>query len=327
MIDDENIAIVVPNDVPIDFAVDATSAEIVNTYFRMLQSPKSEITVTESLRRITRLFGMNDVRAFAWHRLTLDEMLKIREALVAQKYPPSTVNMSLSAMRRLLKIGHALDLVTSQQNAALMLLDNITGARITKGRELSQDEIKALWRACDRLEPLETLQQRALLVVLVGGGLRREEVCRLPLNSLRDRDLYVIGKGNKERVLPVDDWMDETLVEWIDTRNTLEVHHNFMFCLLARGNKPLSPWSLWSKIAELAKRAGLVDEENKPTLAPHDFRRTFASRLLELGYDMSEVQRLMGHASMATTQLYDKRAMKALADKRRNTVMFDLDSP
>lgn len=306
-------------------AIDSTGAELVDTYLRSLQSAKSRTTMEEGLRRVTRaVSGSNDARAFPWHLLTYEQMIGIRARLVAAGYPPSTVNLSLSGLRQMLKIARVLGKTTSEQRAALDLVKNVTGKRVTKGRAFGEAEFLAMWTACDALEPLETLQCRAILGTLLGAGARREEVCELPARAHREGCLFIIGKGNKERKVPIDAWVAEHLDEWIETRKTLDPTHNLMFCTIGRKNDVVKPWALWFKVRGLASRAGIVDEKGRCTLAPHDFRRTFASRLLDQGFDLSEVQRLMGHASMATTQKYDKRAEIGLAEKRRKVRIFDV---
>jgi site-specific recombinase XerD len=304
-------------------ALDASSAEMVDAYLRSLQSPKSKTTMAESLQRMTRAAGYgSDARAFPWNRLDYNGMMTLRERLISAGHPPSTCNMSLSALRSMLKIAYVLGKITTDQRFAVDQIKNVRGKRETKGRELSNSEVKKLWKATSDLEPLECLQMRAMLSVFLAGGLRREEVCALPARALRDGDLHVIGKGNRERCVYVDKTMQEHLVEWLDTRKTLEVPHALMFITIGRKNGPLRVWNVWFKIRELAARAGLVDEQGQATIAPHDFRRTFATRLLDAGFDMSEVQKLMGHESIATTVKYDKRALKRLGSKRRELDLF-----
>jgi integrase/recombinase XerD len=323
VVDDENIAIVVPDDASNGVAVDATSADLVNRYVRGLQSTKSQTTARENLRRIVRAMGVGKMEYdLEWHKLTYDQLIAIRTRL-KELYPPSTVNMSLTAVRQLFKLGYAFEIVTDQQRAAINEVKNLKGTRITKGRALPEKEIQLLWSMCNKLEPLETLQRRAIIAVLLGAGARREEVCTLAVSDYKDASLRIIGKGNRERSLPVDPWMTEQLDEWTETRKTLDVPHDLMFCTISRSNKPLSTWALWFKIRELASRAGLVDGEGKATLSPHDFRRTFATRLIDQGMDVFEVQRLMGHSNVSTTQIYDKRSEQALADKRRAIRIFE----
>jgi integrase/recombinase XerD len=304
-------------------AVDATPALLVDGYLATLQSGRSHATMGESLRRITRLLGAgDDERAFPWHRLGFDEMHSVRDRL-ANAYPPATANLSLSAMRQMLKIGHVRGLVTDEQRRAVDLVKNVRGNRLVRGRALTDAELEALWVHCRSVNGARGAQVRALLTVFVGAGLRREEVCGLLVSGCRGDELHVVGKGNKERAVPIDEWTSTQLGEWLSARRQIGPHHGCVFCTLGRpGAPPFKVWTLWFTVREMAARAGLVDERGRPTLAPHDFRRTFASRLLEQGFDLSEVQRLLGHENVATTQRYDKRGERKLAEKRRGVVLF-----
>ena len=308
-------------------AVDGTPALLVNGYLSTLQSGRSYATMGESLRRITRLLGAgDDERAFAWHHLGFEEMQGIRERLAAA-YPPATANLSLSAMRQMVKIGHVRGLVSDAQRRAIDLVKNVRGGRLTKGRCLTDEELTALWGYTCSVQGLRGAQLRALLAVFVGAGLRREEVSGLLVSGCRGDELHVVGKGNEERAVPIDARTSKPLDEWMTARRQIGPHHGCAFCTLGRpGAPPFKVWSLWFTVRDMAACAGLVDDRGRPTFAPHDFRRTFASRLLDQGFDLSEVQRLLGHKNVATTQRYDKRGERQLAEKRRGVAIFAFDT-
>ena len=169
----------------------------------------------ESLRRITRLLGAgDDERAFPWHHLGFDEMQGIRDRLAAA-YPPATANLSLSAMRQMVKIGHVRGLVTDAQRRAIDLVKNVRGGRLTKGRSLTDAELESLWAYACSVQGARGVQLRALLAVFVGAGLRREEVCGLLVSGCHGDELHVVGKGNEERAIPIDEGTSRQLADWI----------------------------------------------------------------------------------------------------------------
>jgi integrase/recombinase XerD len=138
--------------------------------------------------------------------------------------------------------------------------------------------------------------------------------------------LRVIGKGNRERPMPVDEQMQDAIGVWLEERGALAPSHGGLFCSPHRPDWTLSPWSFWSLVRDAAHAAFGSSErcaKGCPCLeivtGPHDFRRTFATRLLDRGFDIRQVQVLMGHASPETTALYDKRDLNALFERRRKT--------
>lgn len=299
---------------PSSVAVDATAAELVESYLRTLQSEKSRTTIEESFRRLARVATggkSNDYRSIPWHRFDFDSLHGLHEGL-GLAYTPTTANLTFTALRQMLRVGFLRGKVSQELLLTAQSIKAVKGFRLPKGRALTVEESNRFWSTCRGLPEPDRIMWCAATAVLLGAGARREEVCVLPVSGYvaTTNELRIIGKGNKERAVPVDDSMRTLIEAWISTRSDLDVPHKYLF-LSTKTRKPLSVWTLWFNIKGLAARAGCRD------IAPHDFRRTFASRLLEAGFDLAEVQRLMGHSAISTTARYDKRLDKQLHDKRR----------
>jgi integrase/recombinase XerD len=166
---------------------------------------------------------------------------------------------------------------------------------------LSQDETERL------LEAAGTLRGRALLELLYAAGLRISEALRLDLEdvSIDGAWVRVVGKGDRERLVPVGDVALEWLRRWLaDGRpGLLALHHvkplrGGPLFLGDRGRR-LARQQAWSIVKSAAAAAGLADR-----VSPHTLRHSFATHLLEGGADLRIVQELLGHASISTTQLY-----------------------
>lgn len=295
-----------------DLTLPGTSDDLVRSYIGTLQSRHSARTVGESLARAARLLGAERPQDVAWTRLGLDDLNALR-ALLAGRYAPATANLTLSAVRQLLKVAHVLGLTSSQQRAMLDFVKPVVGVRLDRGRSLSRDEELLLRRAARQLEGHAGIMFDALIGTCIGAGLRREEACRMSVRAYDQpaRTLRVLGKGNKERELGVDQDMRRTLGRWLVLRGQLAPAHEALFCSPSDADRPLSTWSLWSVVRDLATETGVA------LSGPHDFRRTFATRLLEAGFDLREVQRMMGHANVTTTGRYDKRSAEELLERRR----------
>ncbi|HEX5589696.1 MAG TPA: tyrosine recombinase [Candidatus Limnocylindrales bacterium] len=174
---------------------------------------------------------------------------------------------------------------------------------------LSVEEVVRLLDAAggDDDEDPARIRDRALLELLYASGLRISEALGLDREDLVLDAAFVrvIGKGDKERLVPVGDVALEALGRWIDgpRRALLEVAHAVPFrggplFLGSRGGR-LARQQAWSAVKRAATLAGLADR-----VSPHTLRHSFATHLLEGGADLRIVQELLGHASISTTQLY-----------------------
>lgn len=182
---------------------------------------------------------------------------------------------------------------------------------------LGHDQIAALFsRAEDEAagnDP-KAVRQLALIELLYGSGLRASELVSLPLAAVpRDAPfLTVTGKGGTTRLVPVGARALEALARWVELR-PLEPGSRYLFP--SKGGKHLSRVRLFQLIKALASRAGL-DPAN---ISPHVLRHAFATHLLEGGADLRVLQTLLGHADIATTQIYthvDAARLVALVNSR-----------
>lgn len=152
-----------------------------------------------------------------------------------------------------------------------------------------------------RVSEVEQVALTTLLAValMVGTGIRAGELCRLQVKDLDSysRTMHVLGKGRRERLVYLsNDWIRDVLVEYRAHSNGGALDDPL---LENRSGQPLTTASLRTRIDRAAVRAGL---ERRVT--PHMLRHTAATQLLEAGVDMRYVQRLLGHASITTTEIY-----------------------
>lgn len=159
---------------------------------------------------------------------------------------------------------------------------------------LDPDEAKALVEVPTDA-PLG-LRDRALLELFYSSGLRLSELCALKWSDLDLADglVTVIGKGNKQRRVPVGSFARAALKEWKDDRRPAS--DAFVF---PGRNGPISPRGVQARLRTLAQRQGLFKRVH-----PHLLRHSFASHVLESSGDLRGVQELLGHADISTTQIY-----------------------
>ena len=181
-------------------------------------------------------------------------------------------------------------------------------------RILSHGEVEALLaRAESEAEGARPAAARmlALLELLYGSGLRATELVSLPLAAVpRDAPFVTVtGKGGQARMVPVSRRAQAALSRWL----ALRPEGRFLFP--SRGGKHLTRVRLFQLLKELATRAGLAPEK----VSPHVLRHAFATHLLEGGADLRVLQTLLGHADIATTQIYthvDSARLVALVNER-----------
>jgi integrase/recombinase XerD len=142
-------------------------------------------------------------------------------------------------------------------------------------------------------------RNRTILETLYGCGLRVSELVSLQLQQvdLKEQMLTVIGKGDKERWVPISDRLKTWLERYLNVRRELCLSQNTVF--LNRRGKPLTRQMVFYIIKEAALKAGIHRD-----ISPHTLRHAFATHLLENGADISFIQVLLGHASITTTEVY-----------------------
>jgi integrase/recombinase XerD len=167
---------------------------------------------------------------------------------------------------------------------------------------LNIEEINSIVEAVDASKP-DGIRNKAIIEVLYGCGLRVTELINLKISNLfyQEEYLKVIGKGNKERIMPVGSvalkfiriYLEEVRVH-IDIKSGFE---DYVF--LSRLGSALSRVAVFNIVKDLAARAGI----NK-SISPHTFRHSFATHLIEGGADLRAVQEMLGHSSITTTEIY-----------------------
>lgn len=167
---------------------------------------------------------------------------------------------------------------------------------------LSLQEIDAIIAAIDLSQP-EGQRDRTIIEMLYSCGLRVSELCNLRLSDLylEEEFLRVMGKGNKQRLVPISPRAINELRLWMIERATIDIlpgEDDYVF-VSHRRRKHLSRITVFRNIRQYAEAAGI-----HRTISPHTFRHSFATHLLEGGANLRAIQAMLGHESIATTEIY-----------------------
>lgn len=181
---------------------------------------------------------------------------------------------------------------------------------------LSVEEIQSIIEAID-LSRKEGIRNRAILETMYSCGLRVSEVVGLRISCLDDAEgmVKVIGKGNKERVIPIGELALETIARYVEEyRKFVDIEPGYEDTLfLGRRGRELTRQMVFTMLRRTSHEAGI-----RKQVSPHTFRHSFATHLMESGADIRVVQEMLGHSSVSTTEIYthlDQRFLREQMEK------------
>ena len=263
---------------------------------------RSENTIM-SYRRDLRMFQ----RYLAEHKISFKELTaQDISSLLAE----ISVNHSRASQARLLSsVRGFYDFLFQNEIIGSNILSHYDSMKVPLRlpKALSTDQVSALINSIPGKSEID-LRDAAVIEILYGTGMRISELVNLSMNDLllEDQLISVIGKGNKQRLVPVGRYAYQSLVSWLGSEGRMKIlgksrrsrdSLDAVFINM-RGNR-LSRQGAWFILKERANRVGLGDK-----LSPHVLRHSCATHMLDNGADIRVVQELLGHVSIATTQIY-----------------------
>lgn len=290
------------------------SGSVEQTTVAFLRWLRRERGVSEETIRAYRgdldLFRSSCIEMLAVENPSIEKItpLEVRgfvASLFAEGYARRTIARRLAAVKSLLKFAVSEGMIPT--NPALLVSAPKPERRLPT--VLSRAEVQQMLEepvdeedADDPIAQAIALRDRALLEVLYSCGLRRAEICRLDRRDLdpRSRTLRLLGKGSKERIVPIGSVALAAVDDWLGLRDRLarsDVSEDALF--LRRDGDRLDGDTLYRMVR---RRIGRVSEQ--ATRSPHVLRHSFATHMLENGAGLREVAEMLGHASLATTQVY-----------------------
>ncbi|MGI8923127.1 MAG: tyrosine recombinase [Fimbriimonadales bacterium] len=265
-------------------------------------SPHTVTAYERDLRQISELYRGSD-----WTKFGNVDAAAVRSAFGARGLSPSTIQRKTAALRSLLKF------LSSRSKAPIDGLPSMKGLRKAKAlpKALSIEEMERLLARPDLTTP-PGLRDRAMIELLYGGGLRVTELVELRMEHYVESEslLRIFGKRGKTRMIPIPagthEWLRKYLAEGrpkLLRKPSPEVFVN------QRGSR-LSRSGVFRILAAYARAAGI-----ETLISPHTLRHTYAVHLVQAGADLRSVQELLGHASVATTEVYTHLDMETVKRK------------
>ena len=166
---------------------------------------------------------------------------------------------------------------------------------------LTLDEIDSMIAQLDMSKP-ESHRNRAIIEMLYGSGLRVSELVNLRLSDIYRQEgfMRIIGKGSKQRLVPISPIADQWLQYWLEDRSKLDIKPEYSdIVFLNRYGRQLTRAMIFTIIKTLAKQADI-----HKNISPHTLRHSFATHLLQNGADLRIIQQLLGHEDITTTEIY-----------------------
>ena len=228
---------------------------------------------------------------------------RYRIHLESRSLAPGIINVRLAAIRRLAYEAADSGLLSPELAAGIRRVKGARRLGVRLGNWLTAEQARTLWQL-PNAETVKGMRDRAILSILLGCGLRRRELAELTFHHLQQREDHwgvvdLIGKAGHMRTVPVPDWVKQITDEWVVAAG---VGSGRLFRCVSRSGtvwgEGITEKVVWHVVKEFAAKLGV------PKLAPHDLRRSCARLCHTAGGELEQIQFLLGHVSVQTTEKY-----------------------
>jgi site-specific recombinase XerD len=250
-----------------------------------------------------------------------------REHLLNAGKSRSSINQALSAIRKLATEAADNGLVAPTLAYGVERVKGVKQAGTRAGNWLTKEEAESLvntpvyrWQR-DEIPAVKAIRDQAILALMIGTGLRRSEVATLTWEQIQRRDqrwaiIDLVGKRGRVRSVGIPPWVKEALDRWAGASGG---ENGRVFRALNKDGRlagrvktkngrvtdgNLTPQAIYNVVKEHVQAAGYINKKGEPSLAAHDLRRTAAALALKGGADLRQIQQMLGHASITTTERY-----------------------
>ena len=284
--------------------------EEINDYLHYLTIERGlSLNTRKSYERdlLQYLHYLEDEQITSWQDVDRYVVINYLEKMHDEKKAPATVTRMITSLRRFHQFLRQ-ELLTDHD--PMQHID--TPKKVQKlPSTLSLTEVERLIETPDTTKNLG-IRDRAILEVMYATGMRVSELVGLKLSDLHLSLglVQTLGKGDKERIIPLGDYAIQWLERYLDeARPLLVANPSETHVFVNHHGTGLSRQGIWKNLKQLVREAGINKE-----VTPHTLRHSFATHLLENGADLRTVQELLGHADISTTQIYTHITKKRMTD-------------
>jgi len=230
-------------------------------------------------------------------------VLRYRSHLESRQLAPGTINLRLGAVRRLAYEAADCGLLSADLAAGIRRVRGVKKLGVRLGNWLTAEQGQRLWQAPDE-QRLKGKRNRALLALLLACGLRRHEAVALKFDHLQQREDHwaivdLVGKAGHMRTVPVPTWVKCKLDDWL---RAAAIDRGKLFRRVNKVGKAWGDGMTEKAVRHIVKESARAIGLDK--LAPHDLRRTCARLCHASGGELEQIQFLLGHMSVQTTERY-----------------------
>jgi len=269
----------------------------------------SMVTDTLSSTHSKRAYEKSLMDFFTWHEIqgkpALDRMTvqKYKAALIQTGVSPSTVNLRLSAIRKLVNEASENGLLDFVEASSVSRINGVKNSGVRTGNWLTKNQAENIINSPD-INTLKGIRDKAILAILLGAGLRRSEIVELTFDHIQQREgrwviVDLMGKGNRTRTIPIPPWTKKLVDIWTEAS---EINSGFIFRPINKGGtiqgNGMSSQAIYDVVSVYAQIC------KTPYIKAHDLRRTFAKLAHKGGAGLDQIQLSLGHSSIRTTQTY-----------------------
>lgn len=278
--------------------------------YLLLEKSLSKNTVSAYLRDLNKLLVFLETKNILYQSASFDDLTEFLSTLHKKSISARSQARIVSGIRCFYGYLFLEDEITKDPTD--LLETPKIGLKLPQ--VLSVNEINSIIAAIDLSLP-QGQRNKAIIETLYSCGLRVSELVNLQLSNIyfEEEFVKVVGKGSKQRLVPIAKSTIKEIKKWMIDRNLIQIkkgHEDFVF--LNRNGKQLTRAMIFHFIKEYAALAGI-----KKRISPHIFRHSFATHLLEGGANLRAIQEMLGHESILTTEIYTHIDMQYL----RETIM------